>query len=324
MATALITGIGGQDGSYLAELLLANGYDVVGLVRSAAPERNENIKAIRDRVTLATGDLADEQSLRRIIETYRPVEIYNLAARASSLQLFTDPVGTGNYNGLSVARLLEAIRNVNPTARFCQASSSELFGKAIVAPQDEGTPFHPRNPYGVAKLFGHWFTVNYRESHGMFAASAILYNHESPRRGPEFVTRKIARAAAKIRCGLQDRLVLGDLEARRDWGYAADYVYAMWRMLQTPEPHDYVLATGESHSVREFCSIAFDRVGLDYLRYVSVDPGTARPKESALLVGNADRARRMLGWKPTVTFNQLVVMMVDAEMLSLRDVTAGL
>jgi len=322
MSTALITGIGGQDGSYLAELLLARGYRVIGLVRSTTPDRNVRIAAIRDRIELVAADLLDQSSLVVLIDTHRPAEIYNLAARASSSQLFADPVLTCEYNGLAVARLLEAIRHVDPTIRFCQASSSEMFGNATTSPQDESSPFRPRNPYGIAKLCGHWFTVNYRETHGVFACSCILFNHESPRRGAEFVTRKVSAAAARIRLGKQDRLKLGDLDARRDWGFAADYVRGMWQMLQAPTPDDYVLATGETRTVREFCRIAFRHVGLDYREYVHVDPEIVRPPEMVTLVGNAERARRALGWAPTVSFEELVRMMVDADLHQLSSVEA--
>jgi GDPmannose 4,6-dehydratase len=314
VTTALITGITGQDGSYLAELLLAHGYRVIGLVRPERPVNDARIAHIRDRLELVPGDLRFQNALQEIIDRCRPAEIYNLAARASSSQLFSDPVATTEYNGLAVVRLLEAIRAVDPTIRFCQASSSEIFGNAAHAPQDESTPFHPRNPYGIAKLCGHWFTANYREVYGLHACSCILFNHESPRRGTEFVTRKIAIAAARIKAGLQDKLLLGDLDARRDWGFAGDYVQGMWQMLRAPAADDYVLATGVTHTVRDFCDVAFRHVGLDYEDFVMLDSVSRRPVESVLLVGNADKARRVLGWQPTISFEELVRMMVDADL----------
>lgn len=314
MPTALITGINGQDGSYLAELLLDRGYRVVGLMRSDATARQQRIDHLQHSIELVHGSLLDERGLRQIIEKYRPNEFYNLAARASSSQLFADPVLTGDFNGLAIARMLEAIRNVDATIRFCQASSSEMFGEASQSPQNEATPFRPRNPYGVAKLFAHGMVGTYRENFGLFACSGILFNHESPRRGPEFVTRKITMAVARINAGLADSLQLGNLQATRDWGYAADYVHAMWRMLQAQSPDDYVVATGESHSVREFCDIAFARVGLDYRRHVQVDPRAQRPLESVPLVGDATKAGTVLGWRPTLSFERLVHMMVDADM----------
>lgn len=314
MPTALITGINGQDGSYLAELLLDRGYRVVGLMRSDATARQQRIDHLQHSIELVHGSLLDERGLRQIIEKYRPNEFYNLAARASSSQLFADPVLTGDFNGLAIARMLEAIRNVDATIRFCQASSSEMFGEASQSPQNEATPFRPRNPYGVAKLFAHGMVGTYRENFGLFACSGILFNHESPRRGPEFVTRKITMAVARINAGLADSLQLGNLEATRDWGYAADYVHAMWRMLQAQSPDDYVVATGESHSVREFCDIAFARVGLDYRTHVQVDARAQRAPESVRLVGDATKARTALGWRPTLSFERLVHMMVDADM----------
>jgi GDPmannose 4,6-dehydratase len=313
MQTALITGINGQDGSYLAELLLERGYRVVGLTRSDAPARHERIDHLPQGIELVQGSLLDERSLQRILEQHRPREIYNLAARASSTQLFADPVLTGDSNGLAVVRMLETIRTVDTTIRFCQASSSEIFGEAPQSPQSESTPFRPRNPYGVAKLFAHGMVGTYREHFGVFACSSILFNHESPRRGPEFVTRKITMGVARIKAGLADSLQLGSLEATRDWGYAGDYVRAMWQMLQAQAPDDYVVATGESHSVREYCEIAFAHVGLDYRNYVQVDPHVQRPLESVRRVGDATKARTALGWRPTVSFEQLVRMMVDAD-----------
>lgn len=317
MPTALITGITGQDGSYLAEWLLQKGYRVVGVVRPSAPVSYARIEHLRHRIELAQTDLLDEDSLEELLRSQRPDEVYNFAARASSTQLFDEPVLTGELNGLAVLRLLEAIRTVDPAVRFCQASSSEMFGKTRESPQSETTPFYPRNPYGVAKLYGHWITVNYRETHGLFACSSILFNHESPRRGEEFVTRRITRAVARIKAGLQETLQLWDLQARRDWGYAGDYVQAMWRMLQVPVADDYVLATGESHSVREFCEVAFRRVGLNYEDHVVQDPNGRPSAETVPLVGDAGKARRLLDWQPTMSFDELVCAMVDAEVQAL-------
>lgn len=313
MPTALITGINGQDGSYLAELLLERGYRVVGLMRPDAATRQQRIDHLRQRIELVYASLLDEAHLRQVIGQCRPNEVYNFAARASSSQLFADPVLTGDFNGLAVVRLLEAIRAVDTTIRFCQASSSEMFGEAAQSPQDESTPFRPRNPYGVAKLFAHGMVGTYRENFGLFACSSILFNHESPRRGPEFVTRKIAMGVARIKAGLVGSLQLGSLQATRDWGYAGDYVDAMWRMLQAQSPDDYVVATGESHSVREFCEFAFAHVGLDYRSHVQLDPSAQRPRESVRLVGDATKARTALGWRPTLSFEQLVHRMVDAD-----------
>jgi len=314
MRTALITGISGQDGSYLAQLLLEQGYRVVGLTRAGSTPNPERIAGIRAAVELVQVDLLDEQALREVISRHCPDEIYNLAARASSSHLFAEPVLTAEFNAIAVLKLLEAIRAVNPAIRFCQASSSEMYGHPTESPQSETTVFAPRNPYGVAKLFAHGMVGVYREVHGMFACSSILFNHESPRRGPEFVTRKITMGVARIKAGLSDSLQLGSLDATRDWGYASDYVYAMWRMLSVDTPADYVLATGESHSVREFCDIAFRHVGLDYSRYVLLDPQAQRLPEPLPRVGNPARARAVLGWRPTVTFEQLVRMMVDADL----------
>jgi GDPmannose 4,6-dehydratase len=317
MQTALITGINGQDGSYLAELLLGRGYRVIGLIRPDALSRCERIEHLRPGIELIEGSLLDEKCLRRILEQHTPREIYNLAARASSTQLFSDPVLTADFNGLAVVKMLEAIRTVDNTMRFCQASSSEMFGEALESPQNELTPFRPRNPYGVAKLFAHGMVGSYRERFGVFACSGILFNHESPRRGPEFVTRKITMGVARIKAGLADSLHLGSLEAIRDWGYAGDYVRAMWQMLQAQAPDDYVIATGESHAVREFCEIAFTHVGLDYRDHVQVDPNAHRPPESVRLVGDATKARSVLGWRQTVSFGQLVRMMIDADAVNL-------
>jgi len=323
MPTALITGINGQDGSYLAELLLERGYRVVGLMRSHTSARHARIDHLRQRIELVQGSLVDEACLRQTLGEYRPTEVYNLAARASSSQLFSDPVLTGDLNGLAVARILEAIRTVDARVRFCQASSSEMFGESSQSPQSELTPFCPRNPYGVAKLFAHGMVGTYRERYGVFACSSILFNHESPRRGPEFVTRKISMAVARIKAGLANSVQLGNLEATRDWGYAGDYVRAMWQMLQLESPDDYVIATGESHSVREFCDIAFEHVGLDYRKYVQIDPQARRPPEAVQLLGDATKARTVLGWRPTVSFAQLVRMMVDADVEQLTQHVAS-
>jgi len=314
VVTSLITGIGGQDGSYLAEILLKAGYRVVGMVRGSTSAPQPRIEHLRNSIELTEGDLLDQHSLQRVLEKYGPREIYNFAAQhPASSQSFSDPVTTGELNALGVLRLLEAIRAVDPTMRFCQASTAQIFGKARESPQHENTPFRPTNPYGVAKLYAHWITVNYRESHGMFACSSILFNHESPRRAERFVTRKITLAVARIKAGLQDRLYLEDLDARRDWGYAADYVHAMWLMLQAPMADDYVLATGESHSVREFCQIAFEHAGLDYEQYVTPSPRNALTTHTSELVGDAGKARKVLHWRPTLTFRALVQMMVDAD-----------
>jgi GDPmannose 4,6-dehydratase len=311
---ALITGITGQDGSYLAEFLLEKGYEVIGMVRRTSTINFERIQHIQDRITLVQGDLLDQSSLIDILREHRPHEVYNLAAQSFVPTSFKQPVLTGEFTALGVTRLLEAIRLVDPTIRFYQASSSEMFGKVREVPQNENTPFHPRSPYGVAKVYAHWITVNYRESYGMFAVSGICFNHESPRRGLEFVTRKITYTAAKIKLGLAHELRLGNLEARRDWGYAPDYVRAMWLMLQQDEPEDYVIATGETHSVREFVELAFDYLGLDWKKYVVVDPALYRPADVDLLVGDATKARTKLGWAPSVTFEQLVKIMVDADL----------
>lgn len=311
---ALITGITGQDGSYLAEFLLEKGYEVIGMVRRTSTVNFERIRHIQDRITLVQGDLLDQSSLIDILREYRPQEVYNLAAQSFVPTSFKQPVLTGEFTALGVTRLLEAIRLVDPTIRFYQASSSEMFGKVREVPQNENTPFHPRSPYGVAKVYAHWITVNYRESYGMFAVSGICFNHESPRRGLEFVTRKITYTAARIKLGLAHELRLGNLEARRDWGYAPDYVRAMWLMLQQDEPEDYVIATGETHSVREFVELAFDYLGLDWRKYVVVDPALYRPADVDLLVGDATKARTKLGWAPSVTFEQLVKIMVDADL----------
>jgi len=317
--TALITGVTGQDGSYLAEFLLEKGYRVVGMVRRTSTVNFDRIKHIQDQIEIVQGDLLDQSSLMEIIRAYQPDEVYNLAAQSFVPTSFSQPVLTGEFTALGVTRLLEAIRHVKPDARFYQASSSEMFGKVVEVPQRETTPFYPRSPYGVAKVYGHWITVNYRESYGMFACSGILFNHESPRRGLEFVTHKVTHAAARIKLGLQRELRLGNLEARRDWGYAGDYVRGMWLMLQQDQPDDYVLATGETHSVRELCEVAFSHVGLDWRDYVVVDPKHYRPAEVDLLIGDASKARRVLGWEPSVNFEQLVRMMVDADLQALQN-----
>ena len=311
---ALITGITGQDGSYLAELLLAKGYEVTGVVRRSSTDHYERIDHLVERVTLVDADLLDPSSLVRALEQSQADEVYNLAAQSFVPTSFRQPVLTAEFTAVSVARLLEAVRQVRPQARFYQASSSEMFGKVTETPQTEATRFHPRSPYGVAKVYGHWITVNYREAYGMHASSGILFNHESPRRGLQFVTRKISHAVARIRHGHQKTLELGNLDARRDWGYAGDFVEAMWLMLQQPEPGDYVIATGETHTVREFCEIAFAHAGLDWREHVRTDPRHLRPAEVDLLLGDSSLARRRLGWKPQVDFPALVRMMTDADL----------
>jgi len=312
--TALITGITGQDGSYLADFLLTRGYRVVGMVRRSSTENFERIEHLRGQVEICQADLLDQLSLINLLREVRPREVYNLAAQSFVPTSWEQPVLTGEFTALGVTKLLEAVRLVDREIRFYQASSSEMFGKAQEVPQTERTPFYPRSPYGVAKVYGHWITVNYRESYGLFACSGILFNHESPRRGKEFVTRKVTDGVARIKRGLLEKLPLGNLEARRDWGYAGDYVEAMWRMLQQPAPDDYVIATGETHAVRELCEIAFARVGLDWEKHVLVDPKLVRPAEVDLLQGDAAKAKRVLGWQPRVSFRQLVEMMVDADM----------
>jgi GDPmannose 4,6-dehydratase len=314
MPTALITGVTGQDGSYLAELLLSKGYRVVGVVRRSSTTPYERIAHLVDRVELVSADLLDQHSLVEAMAACEPDEIYNLAAQSFVQTSWTQPVLTGEFTALGVTRMLEAMRRVASKARFYQASSSEQFGKVLETPQRETTPFYPRSPYGVAKVYGHWITVNYRESYGLYAVSGILFNHESPRRGLEFVTRKVTDGAARISLGLQRELRLGTLEARRDWGFAGDYVDAMWRMLQQPEPDDYVVGTGETHSVRELCEVAFARVGLDWKKYVVQDERFMRPAEVDLLVADPTKAREGLGWMPTIDFRQLVEMMVDADL----------
>ena len=313
MKRALITGITGQDGSYLAEFLLDQGYEVYGMVRRSSTENFERIEPFRDRLRLVQADLLDPMSLISLLSEVRPKEVYNLAAQSFVPTSWKQPVLTTEFDALGVTRLLEAIRLVGRDIRFYQASSSEMFGKVREVPQTELTPFHPRSPYGVAKVYGHYITVNYRESYGMFACSGILFNHESPRRGKEFVTRKVSDGVARIHHGLASELRLGNLEARRDWGFAADYVRAMWLMLQQPEPDDFVIATGESHSVAELADMAFRHVGRDWRQYVREDPALKRPAEVDLLIGNAAKAREKLGWRPQVSFGELVAMMVDAD-----------
>jgi len=318
---ALITGITGQDGSYLAELLLEQGYEVVGVVRRASAPNLWRIEHILDRITLRPADLLDQLSLIRLIDDVRPHELYNLAAMSFVPASWDQPMLTGEFNAQGVTRVLEAIRHVDPAIRFYQASSSEMFGKVREVPQTELTPFYPRSPYGVSKVFGHYITVNYRESYGMFACSGILFNHESPRRGLEFVTRKVTDGVARIKLGLAGSLSLGNLDAHRDWGFAGDYVRAMWLMLQQDQPEDYVIATGISHSVRELVEAAFAHAGLDWRAHVVQDPKLLRPAEVEHLVGNAEKARRVLGWKPGVDFRGLIAMMVDADIQRLSAVT---
>jgi GDPmannose 4,6-dehydratase len=313
--TALITGITGQDGSYLAELLLEHGYEVHGMVRRASTEKFDRIEHIRDRITLHQGDLLDQRSLVDAMRAAKPQEIYNLAAMSFVAVSWIQPTLTAEFTGTGVTRMLEAMREVCPKARFYQASSSEMFGKVLEVPQTEKTPFYPRSPYGVAKAYGHFITVNYRESYDLHATSGILFNHESPRRGLEFVTRKITWHAAAIKLGLEKELRLGNLDAERDWGYAKDYVEAMWLMLQRDEPEDYVIATGEAHSVRECCQVAFDEAGLgDFERYVTIDPAFVRPAEVDHLIGSPAKAERDLGWKPETTFEKLIRLMTRADL----------
>ena len=320
---ALITGITGQDGSYLAEFLLDKGYDVVGMVRRSSTVNFERITHLMDDVEFAAGDLLDQMSMIEVLQKHRPEEVYNLAAQSFVQTSFGQPVLTGETTALGVTRLLDAIRIVDDSIRFYQASSSEMFGKVHEVPQSETTPFHPRSPYGVAKVYGHWITVNYRESYDLHASSGILFNHESPRRGLEFVTRKITHGAAQIALGQATELRLGNLDAKRDWGFAGDYVEAMWRMLQQEAPDDFVICTGETHSVREFCEFAFGRAGLDYKDHVVVDERFFRPAEVDLLVGDAAKAETQLGWRPRTRFNQLVEMMVDHDLETLQRQGAG-
>jgi len=314
MKRALITGITGQDGSYLAELLLDKGYEVFGLVRRAATPSTERIDHILDRLTLITGEMTDQTSLIDAMQQSQAQEVYNLAAQSFVADSWIAPISTGDVDGLGVTRILEAIRRVKPEARFYQAATSEMYGKVHEIPQTETTPFHPRSPYGVAKVYGYYITLNYRESYGMHASNGILFNHESPRRGLEFVTRKITNQVARIKLGQASELRLGNLDAKRDWGFAGDYVEGMWRILQADAPDDYVLATGETHEVREFCEIAFSRVGLDYRDHVVLDPRFVRPAEVELLLGSPAKAKEKLGWEPKIGFRALVEMMVDADM----------
>jgi GDPmannose 4,6-dehydratase len=324
MPTALITGITGQDGSYLAELLLSKGYRVVGMVRRSSTVTHERIHHLLDDITVIQGDLTDQGSLLSIFEAHEPTEVYNLAAQSFVPVSWNQPALTGDVTAIGVTRMLEAIRFVNPRIKFYQASSSEMFGKVLEVPQKETTPFYPRSPYGVAKVYGHWISINYRESFGLFIVSGILFNHESPRRGLEFVTRKISNGVALIKLGLARELCLGNLEARRDWGFAGDYVIAMWSMLQQENPSDFVIGTGETHSVREFCEEAFGHVGLDYKDFVVQDPRFYRPAEVDLLVSNPSKARQVLDWKPNVSFKELIRMMVDADMERLKVQTESL
>ena len=324
MPKALITGITGQDGSYLAEALLQKGYDVVGMVRRSSTVNYERIAHIQGSIEFVNGDLLDQISLIDAIKIHEPDEIYNLAAQSFVQTSFGQPVLTGETTALSVTRMLDAIRIVNPKIRFYQASSSEMFGKVAEVPQTESTPFYPRSPYGVAKVYGHWITVNYRESYNLHASSGILFNHESPRRGLEFVTRKISYGAASIKLGLEEKLSLGNLDAKRDWGFAGDYVEAMWMMLQQEEPDDYVICSGMTHSVREFCDLAFNHLGLNYQDHVVVDEQFFRPAEVDLLVGDYGKAKKVLAWEPSTSFKDLVTMMVEADLALLEGRLKGL
>jgi GDPmannose 4,6-dehydratase len=315
---ALITGVSGQDGSYLAELLLSKGYEVFGIVRRSSSETHERLAHIRDKIELIHADLLDQVSLSQALKRARPDEIYNLAAQSFVPTSWTQPVLTAEFTAVGVSRMLEAMRDVAPQAKFYQASSSEMFGKVLETPQRENTPFYPRSPYGVAKVYGHFITVNYRESYNLFAVSGILFNHESPRRGFEFVTRKITDGVARIKLGLAKELRLGNLDAKRDWGFAGDYVRAMWMMLQQPKPDDYVISTGVAHTVREFADKAFQAVGLKYQDFVVSDPAFCRPAEVDLLLGDATKAHKQLGWKPEVSFDQMIQMMVEADIRRLQ------
>jgi GDPmannose 4,6-dehydratase len=317
MPKAVITGITGQDGSYLAELLLAKGYEVVGVVRRTSHHSYERIEHLLDRITIVPADLLDQHSLTMVMQDAKPDEVYNLAAQSYVPTSWSQPVLTGEFTALGVTRILEAIRLAHPTARFYQASSSEMYGRVTETPQRESTSFYPRSPYGVAKAYGHWITVNYRESYGLYAVSGILFNHESPRRGIEFVTRKVTDGVARIKLGLATELRLGNLDARRDWGYAGDYVDAMWRMLQQPAPQDFVVGTGACHTVRQLVETAFRHAGLDWQQYVTTDPRFIRPAEVDLLVADPSKARTELGWTPTVDFAGLIAMMVDADLARL-------
>lgn len=314
MPKALITGVTGQDGSYLAELLLQKGYDVTGVVRRTSHHSYERIEPLLDSIRVVTADLLDQHSLTEVMREIKPDEVYNLAAQSYVPTSFSQPVLTGEFTALGVTRILEAVRLGHPEAKFYQASSSEMFGKVQETPQRETTRLYPRSPYGVAKVYGHWITVNYRESYGLYAVSGILFNHESPRRGIEFVTRKISDGVARIKLGLATQLKLGNLDAKRDWGFAGDYVEAMWRMLQQPEPRDYVIGTGVTHSVRELVELAFEHVGLDWREHVVIDQAHLRPAEVDLLIADPSKAKAELGWEPTVSFAELVRMMVDADL----------
>ena len=326
MKTALITGITGQDGSYLAEFLLEKGYRVVGMQRRTSTETVGRVAHLRDKIELVQGDLLDQLSLIDLLRRYQPDEIYNLAAQSFVPTSWQQPVLTGEFTALGVTRLLEAVRHVDPGIRFYQASSSEMFGKVREVPQHETTPFYPRSPYGVSKVYGHWITVNYRESYDLFAVSGILFNHESPRRGLEFVTRKVTHGAARVKLGLDRELRLGNLDAQRDWGYAPDYVRAMWLMLQQERPDDFLIATGRTHTVERLCELAFGALGLDWRDYVEVDPRFMRPAEVDLLVGDASKARAVLGWKPETSFEAMIELMVDADLRMLKgeDVPLGM
>lgn len=315
---ALITGITGQDGSYLAEFLLEKGYDVIGMVRRSSVDRLERMAHLEEKVTLAQGDLLDQSSMQELIGEHKPDEVYNLAAQSFVPTSWKQPVLTGEFTALGVTRILEAIRHVNTNIKFYQASSSEMFGMVQEVPQSEKTPFYPRSPYGISKLYGHWTTVNYRESYDMFAVSGILFNHESPRRGHEFVTRKISHTVAKIALGLENELFLGNLDAKRDWGFAGDYVEAMWLMLQQETPQDYVIGTGEMHTVREFCELAFSHIGKDYNDHVKIDPQFFRPAEVELLKADPTKSKNELHWSPKTSFAELVTMMVDADIEALK------
>ncbi len=314
MKKVLITGITGQDGSYLADFMLEKGYEVHGMVRRASTENDERIEHLKGKIHIHQGDLLDFMSLVELVDTVRPVEIYNLAAQSFVPTSWNQPVLTGEFTALGVTRILEAIKLIDKKIKFYQASSSEMFGKVQEIPQKETTIFYPRSPYGVAKVYGHWITINYRESYDIFACSGILFNHESPRRGREFVTRKITDTVSRIKLGLDDKLYLGNMDAKRDWGFAGDYVRAMWAMLQQDEPDDFVIATGETHSVKEFVELSFDRVDLDWKKYVEVDKSLFRPAEVHQLIGDASKAKRILKWEPTISFKELINMMIDSDM----------
>jgi GDPmannose 4,6-dehydratase len=320
---ALITGITGQDGSYLAEFLLDKGYEVYGIVRRSSLEKFDRIEAITEKIRFVEGDLTDQSSLDQALQQLKPDELYNLAAQSFVPVSWNQPVLTADVTGLGALRVMEAIRKHSPQTKFLQASSSEMFGKVREKPQTEKTPFHPRSPYGVAKTFGHHITVNYRESYGLFACSSICFNHESPRRGIEFVTRKVTQTVAKIKLGVADKLKMGNIDAQRDWGFAGDYIRAMWLMLQQPQAEDYVIATGKTHSVQELLEVAFSHAGLDWKKYVEIDPKLVRPAEVDYLCGDASKARKVLGWVPEVTFKQLIEMMVDADLLQLKQTLVG-